>query len=119
MRLIYTSATPNGWKIKIALEELQVPYIYNVDLSAGDSTVYNLALNSMDEFQLSSTDMKITSWFLNRELFCYIWQRRPENLCRRIRQKSSYAMVNVSDGGIDPCRGSCCFRTLFSRRCAG
>ena len=34
---LYTSATPNGWKITIALEELQVPYIlHHVDLSAGE-----------------------------------------------------------------------------------
>ena len=34
---LYTSATPNGWKITIALEELQVPYIlHNVDLAAGE-----------------------------------------------------------------------------------
>ena len=34
---LYTSATPNGWKITIALEELQVPYIlHNIDLSAGE-----------------------------------------------------------------------------------
>ena len=34
---LYTSATPNGWKITIALEELHVPYIlHNVDLSAGE-----------------------------------------------------------------------------------
>ena len=34
---LYTSATPNGWKITIALEELEVPYIlHNIDLSAGE-----------------------------------------------------------------------------------
>jgi GST-like protein len=34
---LYTSATPNGWKITIALEELQVPYtLHNIDLSAGE-----------------------------------------------------------------------------------
>ena len=28
---------PTGWKITIALEELQVPYnLYNIDLSAGE-----------------------------------------------------------------------------------
>ena len=34
---LYTSATPNGWKATIALEELGLPYNVNaVDLSAGD-----------------------------------------------------------------------------------
>ena len=34
---LYTSATPNGWKITIALEELHVPYmLHNVDLSADE-----------------------------------------------------------------------------------
>ena len=34
---LYTSATPNGWKITIALEELRLPYtLHNVDLSAGE-----------------------------------------------------------------------------------
>ena len=34
---LYTSATPNGWKITIALEELEVPYtLHSVDLSAGE-----------------------------------------------------------------------------------
>ena len=34
---LYTSATPNGWKITIALDELGLPYtLHNVDLSAGE-----------------------------------------------------------------------------------
>jgi glutathione S-transferase len=34
---LYTSATPNGWKITIALEELELPYkLHAVDLVKGD-----------------------------------------------------------------------------------
>ena len=34
---LYTSATPNGWKATITLEELELPYtLHTVDLSAGD-----------------------------------------------------------------------------------
>ena len=34
---LYTSATPNGWKVTIALEELELPYkLHTVDLSAGE-----------------------------------------------------------------------------------
>ena len=34
---LYTSATPNGWKATIALEELAVPYgLHTVDLSKGE-----------------------------------------------------------------------------------
>ena len=34
---LYTSATPNGWKATIALEELALPYeLHTVDLSKGD-----------------------------------------------------------------------------------
>ena len=34
---LYTSATPNGWKVTIALEELELPYkLHAVNLSAGE-----------------------------------------------------------------------------------
>ena len=34
---LYTSATPNGWKATIALEELELPYtVHNVNLSEGE-----------------------------------------------------------------------------------
>jgi GST-like protein len=34
---LYTSATPNGWKVTIALEELELPYkLHTVNLSAGE-----------------------------------------------------------------------------------
>ena len=44
---LYTSATPNGWKATITLEELELPYtLHTVDLSAGDQhTPEFLALN--------------------------------------------------------------------------
>ncbi|MGJ8687201.1 MAG: glutathione S-transferase family protein [Spongiibacteraceae bacterium] len=34
---LYTAATPNGWKVSIALEELQLPYtLHHVSLDKGD-----------------------------------------------------------------------------------
>ena len=44
---LYTSATPNGWKATIALEELGLPYtVKAVDLSAGEQHEPNfLSLN--------------------------------------------------------------------------
>ncbi len=44
---LYTSPTPNGWKVAIALEELELPYtVHNIDLSKGEQqTPEFLAMN--------------------------------------------------------------------------
>ena len=44
---LYTSATPNGWKATITLEELELPYtLHNVNLSEGEQrTPAFVALN--------------------------------------------------------------------------
>jgi len=35
---IYTSATPNGWKATVTLEELEIPYkVHAIDLSEANS----------------------------------------------------------------------------------
>lgn len=34
---LYSAATPNGWKVSIALEELEIPYrLIGVDLAANE-----------------------------------------------------------------------------------
>src|SRR4028119_635904 len=34
---LYTAATPNGWKVSITLEELDLPYeLHSIDLSSGE-----------------------------------------------------------------------------------
>ena len=92
---LYTSATPNGWKITIALEELQVPYnLYNVDLSAGEQHSEKfLALNPNGRIPVIIDRDEDNFVVFDLELFCYIWQRRPENLCRRI-QKAEALLCN-------------------------
>ena len=33
---LYTAATPNGWKVSVALEELELPYtLHPIDLASG------------------------------------------------------------------------------------
>jgi len=37
---LYTSATPNGWKASVALEEMEVPYeVHAIELSKGAQTI--------------------------------------------------------------------------------
>jgi len=34
---LYTAGTPNGWKVSIALEELELPYrVHAIDLMQGE-----------------------------------------------------------------------------------
>jgi GST-like protein len=34
---LYTASTPNGWKVSVFLEEVELPYnVHKIDLSAGD-----------------------------------------------------------------------------------
>ena len=65
---LYTAATPNGHKISIALEELELQYTLHVlDLSAGEQKEpWFLNIIPMAGFPQSSTVPTTTLPYLNR-----------------------------------------------------
>ena len=92
---LYTSATPNGWKITIALEELKVPYIlHNIDLSAGEQHSEEfLTLNPNGRIPvIIDRDEDNFVVFESGAILLYLAEK-TENLCRKI-QKAEVLLCN-------------------------
>ena len=68
---LYTSATPNGWKATVTLEELNVPYeVHVVDLSAGEQhSVDFLKLNPNGRIPVIQDDEEGVTIFEYRILY--------------------------------------------------
>ena len=71
---LYTSATPNGWKATVTLEELNVPYeVHVVDLSAGEQhSVDFLKLNPNGRIPVIQDDEEGVTIFESGALMLYL-----------------------------------------------
>ena len=71
---IYTSATPNGWKATVTLEELEIPYkIHAIDLSEGEQhTEEFLKLNPNGRIPVLHDDETETTVFESGALMLYL-----------------------------------------------
>ena len=79
----YTAATPNGFKVAIALEELGLPYrVIPLDLSALDQKKPEfLAINPMAAFRPSSIGITTISPYSSRGPSSSIWRRKQASCC--------------------------------------
>ena len=85
---LYPAATPNGWKITIALEELELPYtLHNIDLSAGEQRRKAfLALNPNGRIPvIIDRDEDDFVVFKSGAILLYLAEKTGK-LCRQIRK---------------------------------
>ena len=76
---LYTASTPNGWKVSVMLEELELPYdTHHVDIMNGvQKEDWFLALNPNGRIP-AIVDRETTALPYSRAApSCSIWQKRP------------------------------------------
>ena len=119
---LYTSATPNGWKITIALEELQVPYIlHDIDLSAGEQHSEEfLTLNPNGRIPvIIDRDEDNFVVFESGAILLYLAEKTGKLMPNDPKGRSlvmQWLMFQM--GGLDPCRGRLLFsNVIFQKMC--
>ncbi len=106
---LYTSATPNGWKITIALEELELPYtLHNINLSAGEQRRKEfLALNPNGRIPvIIDRDHNNFVVFESGAILVYLAERTGKLMPKDPKGKSlvmQWLMFQM--GGIGPMQG--------------
>ena len=119
---LYSFPTPNGVKVSIALEELELPYEpHAVDIGRNESwTPEFLSLNPNGRSQRSSTPMVLTanlSACSNPARSCFIWPRRPESSSRPVLPRyETIQWVFFQMAGIGPIFGQVGFFHKFAGR---
>jgi hypothetical protein len=86
---LYTAATPNGWKISIALEEMQLPYtLHHLKLGEKEQKQdWYLAINPNGRIPASSTATTATSRSSNRARSWSTSARRAADSIPRTRRR--------------------------------
>jgi len=105
---LYTSATPNGWKATVTLEELNVPYeVHAVDLSAGEQhSEAFLKLNPNGRIPVIQDDEEGVTIFESGALMLYLsnkYQRLVPGDSRLYWECVQWLMFQM--GGIGPMQG--------------
>ena len=117
---LYTSATPNGWKITIALDELGLPYtLHNVDLSAGEqSSKEFLTLNPNGRIPVI-VDREENNFvvFESGAILLYLAEKTGKLMPKDPQGRSlviQWLMFQM--GGIGPCKDRPSFLSVISQR---
>ena len=99
---LYTSPTPNGYKISVALEELEIPYnVHVVNLQAGDQKKPEfLAMNPNGRIPvIVDTENDNLSIMESGAQLIYLAEKAGKLLpTESIATFKSYSVVNVSNG---------------------
>jgi len=106
---LYTSATPNGWKATIALEELELPYtLHNVNLSEGEQHREDfLALNPNGRIPVI-VDRKADNFpvFESGAILIYLAEKTGKLMPSDVKGRSRVIQwLMFQMGGIGPMQG--------------
>ena len=116
---IYTSATPNGWKATVTLEELEIPYkVHAIDLSEGEQhTEEFLKMNPNGRIPVLHDDETETTVFESGALMLYLAKKYEKLVPKEERdywQCLQWLMFQM--GGIGPMQGQAVvFERYFSK----
>ncbi len=106
---LYTSATPNGWKATIMLEELGLPYtLHTVDLSAGEQREPKfLALNPNGRIPvIVDRDADDFAVFESGAILIYLAEKTGQLMPKDVKGRSvviQWLMFQM--GGVGPMQG--------------
>ena len=116
---IYTSATPNGWKATVTLEELEIPYkVHAIDLSEGEQhTEEFLKMNPNGRIPVLHDDETEMTVFESGALMLYLAKKYGKLVPKEERgywQCLQWLMFQM--GGIGPMQGQAVvFERYFSK----